>query len=508
MSDGVRARLRGLAVAAWPTAVVGLLAGIAATAGSYATAGFTPGFVAAPVAGAIETYSPDAVIRYAIEYLGSLGQQLNLLSAVALVVLSFGAIATAWLAVGDRLDNRAVGPALTGVTVWGLTVLLTGSVVLALGAGLPAAATLAVYEVIPAVGKRTGVDVSGARRRVLGLSAGVLGLSALGGVAGQWRTPAVTGDLNDGRAEAREALLATASEQSLDLESESAEPLVSTSFYNVDINAVDPTVQVDDWSLSVTGAVEEEVTVDYDALRAMPSEDRFVSLRCVGDDLNGYKVDNALWTGVEVDRLLEEAGPTSDCECVMLRAADGFYEEFPLEALRGGLIAFGMNGTVLPRGHGYPARALVPGHWGEVNVKWLTEIELLEREAEGYWEKKGWHGTGPVNTVAKIHSVADVDGGKRVGGPAYAGTRGIERVEVSTDGGDTWAEAQLSERLPDPNREFAEDAWRQWAYTYDPPGGEHEVVVRAVDGTGELQPEDRSGSYPSGASGWVSETVR
>jgi hypothetical protein len=143
----------------------------------------------------------------------------------------------------------------------------------------------------------------------------------------------------------------------------------------------------------------------------------------------------------------------------------------------------------------------VPGHWGEINVKWLTEIEVLDEPATGYWEKRGWHGTGPVETVAKLHAVERLgDGRIRVGGHAYAGTRGIQRVEVSVDGGETWADATLSEPLPDP------DTWRMWEHTYEADGA-HEVVVRAYDGTGTRQSSERTGSFPSGPTGWVSRRI-
>jgi hypothetical protein len=197
----------------------------------------------------------------------------------------------------------------------------------------------------------------------------------------------------------------------------------------------------------------------------------------------------------------------------MLRAADDFYEEFPVSALEDGFLAYGMDGARLPRGHGYPVRALIPGHWGEINVKWLTEIEILEEPADGYWEKRGWHGTGPVETVAKLHAVNRLDDGRiEVAGHAYAGTRGISRVEVSTDGGETWTDADLSERLPgafrggEKLRETAQDAWRQWHYVYDA-DEPHEVVVRATDAEGRLQPEEQRESFPRGATGWVSQQV-
>ena len=87
-----------------------------------------------------------------------------------------------------------------------------------------------------------------------------------------------------------------------------------------------------------------------------------------------------------------------------------------------------------------------------------------------------------------------------VGGHADAGTRGIERVEVSTDGGTSWTDATLSESLA------STDVWRQWEHTYEA-SGRHEVVVRAIDGEGNLQPEDRKQAFPSGATGWVRRTV-
>ncbi|SFB84867.1 Mo-co oxidoreductase dimerisation domain-containing protein [Halobiforma haloterrestris] len=253
--------------------------------------------------------------------------------------------------------------------------------------------------------------------------------------------------------------------------------------------------------MTITGEVGDDTTITFDELTGMPTERRFVTLRCVGEDLNGEKLDTAVWTGTPIKPLLEEADPEGECGCAMLHAADDYFVQFPIEALEDGFLAWGMNGRSLPQSHGYPVRVLIPGHWGETNVKWLQEIELLNEEMDGYWEQRGWHGTGPVNTVAKLWSDTVLDDGTiEVAGHAYAGTRGIERVEVSTDGGDSWADAELSEPLP------GDDVWRQWRYEFDPDGS-HEVVVRATDGEGELQPEERSESFPSGATGWVSRTV-
>jgi DMSO/TMAO reductase YedYZ molybdopterin-dependent catalytic subunit len=139
----------------------------------------------------------------------------------------------------------------------------------------------------------------------------------------------------------------------------------------------------------------------------------------------------------------------------------------------------------------------------ETNVKWIDEIELLEEPEDGYWEERGWEGTGPVNAVTKLwdEGITHLDDGTvELAGHAYAGTRGISRVDVSTDNGETWTEAELSDPLPD------EDVWRQWRHEFEP-DGTHEVVVRAVDGEGVMQTQERSSSAPSGPTGWVSRTV-
>ncbi|MDZ7702207.1 MAG: molybdopterin-dependent oxidoreductase [Halobacteriales archaeon] len=500
MRDRVADRLPAL-----EPVLLALAAGAAGVAGSFAVAGFTPDFVAGPIAGLMARALPGAVITFSIVVLGDLGTQLSVLGAIALAVALFAAAAGAGWALGHRLGSRALGSAIAGLLTGAAALLVTGAVLPSLTAGLVAGLVLS----LAAVGgtPTSATAVSPARRRVLVGMAGALAFVVGGSVLGSRVNPVGAGG-TDGeslslspslRADA-DAKLAQASDLSLAVDG--LEPLVSDTFYTVDINATDPALAADDWTLSVTGAVDEELTYTYDDILAREPENQFVSLRCVGESLNGRKMDNALWTGIPIMDLVEPAGVEAGC-CVMLRAADGFYEEFPLSALQDGFLAYGMNGNALPRGHGYPARALIPGHWGEINVKWLTEIEILDQEADGYWEERGWHGTGPVNTVAKLHVQNRLDDGRlEVGGHAYAGTRGIRTVEVSTDGGASWAEATLSESLP------GDDVWRQWIHRYEPPDAAHEVVVRAIDGDGVRQPREESSSFPSGPSGWVKRTIR
>jgi len=490
---------------------VALFAGVAALAGSFAAVGVTPSFVASPLERWLARQMPGIVVSAAIQSLGSLGQQLNLVTAAVVVVVVLGGVARLGLVVGDVLSNRVVPPVLAGTVVFAVVTLLTDSFTSSGGAALATALTLGAVTLSSVVPAREGT--SDDRRRVLTSLGAALGASAVATVLASETTRETAAIPDDATPEVRTALR-TAADNSLSMAG--LEPLVSERFYTVDINAVDPEIDTDSWELTVTGAVEEEITLDMDDIRAMDSRTEFNTLRCVGENLNGKKMDNALWTGVSAMDIVEQANPQSDCECVMLRAADDYFEEFPIAALNGAMLAYEMNGQDLPRGHGAPLRALVPGHWGEINVKWLTEIEILERETDGYWERRGWHGTGPVETVAKIHAVNTLaEGRKQVGGHAYAGTRGVAAVEVSTDGGDTWSEARLSEPLAesvdwegDPGQTpHAPDVWRQWAYEYEPPGGEHEVVARVIEADGTVQPQERRDSFPKGPTGWVTKTI-
>jgi len=563
-TDEARRAGTGDAADAWTGLAVEVAAGGAAVGASFAVAGLSNAFVAAPVAAALTVAAPGAAVTFAIQRLGDLGQPLLFAGALGLTVLALAA--ATWLGVaaaGRLVPNSTTAPPLAaGLATGGLALGLTRAPLASLAAGLAAGAVLALGRTAVATGgsPTDPSTFSPGRRGLLRAIAGALAVVGLGGLVGArpWTDgPASSaalgggsdaasgsGDGSDGAGAgtgsdpAVAALLSAAADRSLDVEG--IEPLVSRSHYQVDINAVDPTIDPDEWTLSVTGAVDEERRFTFEDLTSLPAEHRFVTLRCVGEKLNGEKTDTALWTGVPVTELLGDDLP-DEC-CVMFRAADDFYEEFPLSALEDALLAYRMNGRPLPKAHGRPVRALIPGHWGEINVKWLTEIEILTEEQDGYWEKRGWHGTGPVNTVAKLHGVTTRDDGTiEVGGHAYAGTRGIERVEVSTDGGETWTEADLSEPLPGRVRAStardggdgsggaaddegdaggdaspdpaafvsgeATDAWRMWRHVYEA-AGEHEVVVRAVDGTGTLQPEERADAFPSGPTGWVSKTVR
>lgn len=483
--------------------VGGLLAGIVGLSASYLLAGATAGFVAVPVNALIVDLMPAPILTFSILTLGKLGELIGFVMALALVVVVFGAATLVGRAIADHPFGAVVYAALfTGI----FTLVATTTPLPSLGTAVAVGVVVAFLEF---EGDDELVDES--RRGVLKAAGVVVGFGVVSYIIGSRAHSATASRRNlvesmpwdsERQAEANQEIqrrLEEAASKSLDVRELPSLVSPIEEFYEVDINYLDPQVPPADWELNVTGAVENEFSVTYAELVEMPHEHRFVTLRCVSDPLNGDLIDTALWTGVPVERLFDRANPQG--EFVVLRAKDGYYQEFPMDAFENGFLAYGMNGTLLPTDHGAPVRALVLGHWGEVNVKWLTDIEIHESKVIGYWEHRGWHGTGPVHTVAKLRTVNHLGDRTQVAGHAYAGTRGIGGVQVSVDGGDTWAEARLSDPLGDT------DAWRQWVYEWSPPTGQHTVVVRAVNEDGTVQPMERQKPHPSGATGWVTQEI-
>ena len=479
-----------------------VLAGGTGVVGSFAAAGYTRSFVMQPVDDFVVDATPGAISQYMIENVGGSAHYFHRALSVLLVAGLLSLFALCGLAAARRLDSAVAGVGVAGVGSWALTAALTGAPTLAIGAAVPVA-------VFTAVGAAPGpADPDGSRRRVLAASAGAIGFAGLGIGVGS----TISGsELDIGEtvpgadAETIERRMRDARDRELDVASDELPGLVSTidGFFRTSISDFDPAVPSTDWALTVTGEVGRDTEIEYDQLSGMPVEHRTITLRCVGENLNGHKLDTAVWTGTPIAALLDTVDPDGECGCVMLHGEDGYYVQFPVEVLSDGFLAWGMNGQQLPRKNGHPVRLLVPGHWGETNVKWIDEIELLEEPEDGYWEERGWQGTGPVNTVAKLwdEGITELDDGRyELAGHAYAGTRGIRSVEISTDGGETWADAELSEPLP------GGDVWRQYRYAFDPDGS-HEVVVRAIDDTGDRQEQRRSDPAPSGATGWVTRTV-
>lgn len=280
-------------------------------------------------------------------------------------------------------------------------------------------------------------------------------------------------------------------------------------FYRIDTALVVPSIDEQEWRLRVHGLVEREVTFGYGDLLSMPLVEEFVTIACVSNEVGGDLIGNALWTGVPLTEVLDRAGVLPEAAQLVGRSIDGFTAGFPPELAYDGrapLIAVGMNGEPLPRRHGFPARLIVPGLYGYVSAtKWLTEIELTTWEGfDGYWIPRGWAKEAPIKTQSRIDVPRPSDvlaaGPNVVAGVAWAPLKGIERVEVQV-GERSWREAELTVPLSD-------RAWVQWRTEVDLEPGRHRVRVRATDGTGEVQTEERRPPRPDGATGHHDVVVR
>ncbi len=214
------------------------------------------------------------------------------------------------------------------------------------------------------------------------------------------------------------------------------------------------------------------------------------------------------FTGVRLHYLVSMAVPQSKATHARFKARDGYTESLPLSLISSQpeiLVAYALDGAPLPTGHGFPARILVPGHYGMKGPKWLDSIELASQDDGGYWESEGWDRIALVKTTARFDVPKEGDIVKageavRLLGVAFAGTRRISKVEVSTDGGKSWSAAGLAAPL-------SSLTWVLWDANWIPRQvGAYGLQVRAVDGTGAPQQPTASASYPSGASGY--HTVR
>jgi DMSO/TMAO reductase YedYZ molybdopterin-dependent catalytic subunit len=279
-------------------------------------------------------------------------------------------------------------------------------------------------------------------------------------------------------------------------------------FYRIDTALSVPEIKAEEWELRVHGLVEQEVRLTFQDLLDADLIESHVTLTCVSNPVGGNLAGNAKWLGLPIREVLKRARPTAGADMVLSTSIDGFSASTPLEVLqddRDAMLAIGMNGEPLPLEHGYPVRMVVPGLYGFVSAtKWVVDLEVTRfADSKAYWTQRGWSEHGPIKTMARVEvpkSFAVVKAGKvAIGGTAWAQTRGITRVEVQIDGGD-WTEAVLSE-------EASVDTWRQWSFAWDATPGSHYIKVRATDGTGDVQTEQRADPVPDGASGWQSVMV-
>jgi DMSO/TMAO reductase YedYZ molybdopterin-dependent catalytic subunit len=286
-------------------------------------------------------------------------------------------------------------------------------------------------------------------------------------------------------------------------------------FYRIDTNLIVPSVDANTWRLNVKGLVRNgPLQFTYDELKAMSSVSEYATLECISDKIEGDLISTAYWKGVPLRSILEKAQILPEAIYVVFRCVDGYDVGIPLDRglMEGTILAYEMNGVPLPAEHGYPVRAIVPGLYGMMNAKWITEIELVDRIYEGFWQRRGWANNAKYQTHSKIVFPGDalrnrfeelstniaVGNKSPIAGIAFAGDRGISKIEVSTDGGNTWQTAAIKGPL-------SINSWVLWALDWIPQSrGRYNIVVRATDKAGNLQTAEIRDNYPSGATGYHS----
>ncbi|HEX8343936.1 MAG TPA: molybdopterin-dependent oxidoreductase [Actinoplanes sp.] len=273
-------------------------------------------------------------------------------------------------------------------------------------------------------------------------------------------------------------------------------------FYRVDTALTVPRIDPANWSLRIHGMVDRETELSFADLLERPLIERDITLNCVSNEVGGPYIGTARWLGVPLAPLLREIGVRPDANQVVARSVEGMTIGTPVETVLDGrdtMLCVGMNGEPLSLEHGFPVRMLTPGLYGYAGAcKWITEIELTTFDRfDAYWVRRGWGARGPVKTASRIdrpEPFAPVKAGRvTVAGVAWAQTRGIAKVEVRVDDGE-WATAEL---LPVPSI----DTWVQWRHVWAATDGPHTLTVRATDGTGAVQTDQRATPFPDGATG-------
>ena len=285
-----------------------------------------------------------------------------------------------------------------------------------------------------------------------------------------------------------------------------------------DIPVVDP----EDFRLAIGGAVERPISLSLDDLRAREQVTMPVTFECAGNGRALLEprpvsqpwlteaVGTAEWRGTPLAPLLAEAGVSGDAVEVLLRGMDrglegddaqAYERSLPLADTDGALLAHEMNGAPLPPQHGFPLRLVVPGWYGMTNVKWLEAITVLEEPFQGYqnavayrlYDEDGTPGepvtrmlprslTVPPGVPEFMSRERHLEPGRvELSGRAWSGYGVIERVEVSTDGGATFSDADLGPVL-------GHAAWRGWSFMWEAAPGEHVICSRATDSAGNTQP--------------------
>lgn len=274
------------------------------------------------------------------------------------------------------------------------------------------------------------------------------------------------------------------------------------------------------WKLVIDGNVSNQLELSLDDFRQYPKQTLPITMECAGNNRSDLQprvpgnpfqngaISTAIWGGVPLYEILAKVGIKSGSIEVLFEGMDGgepvpsvakeqYLRSLTLDMANNPnvLLAYEMNGEPLSLEHGYPLRLVVPGWYGMASVKWLKRISLITVKHRSFFQGERYFIEEDDGTETPVEDIQvksliswPQDGGAlvqqshNVSGLAWSGSGHIKRVQVSSDGGDTWEDA----KLVGPRYEFA---WQQWNYSWTPASeGHYTIVARAEDEQGNLQP--------------------
>ncbi len=453
-----------------------------------------------PVAETVMDATPVVLAVPLLRLLGPFAKPLALWGAIALVLV-LGGLAGVLLSrcygvVVSRpsWQRSAIVGSIAAVFVLEALVLLRAGVVIGIAAG--------VYVVVVSLLNRSRCRPPGDARRTLlkqlGLTVATFGVA----------TFAFGDALRRGKQAERvraapfvEAQVGQPDPPPWDTPGLSALVTPTSRFYTMSKNVADPVIPPDAWGLDIFGGEHRSfVRLTPADILALPRVHQYVTLECISNAVGGPLMGNAMWTGVQLQHLLDLVGVSAGTRRVIVRAEDGEDDSLPLEDARHPLVllAYGMGGEWLRPEHGYPLRLLVPGWYGFKSVKWLRSMTLSPDDYQGHWQRRNWVDRAIIHPVARIDFAQESATGLLTGGVALTGGRGVSAVDVRANGG-AWQAATL--RVPP----LGEATWVQWMATLAV-RGEVLVEARVIDGAGQPQTAVTQGQFPSGATGY--HTVR
>ena len=282
--------------------------------------------------------------------------------------------------------------------------------------------------------------------------------------------------------------------------------------YKVFIRSEPTVIDGETWSLPITGLVDNPMNLTLDDIRTRyEARNEFVTLSCISNRVGGSLIGTTYWTGASLQDILADVQPQGDARYLFITSGDGFYETVDLDLIDSDkrvMLAYNWDGNPIPFDHGFPLRIWLPDRFGMKQPKWITGIEVIGDYEEGYWVERGWSKDALVKSTSVVDTVAVdsmiEDGDLKlvpIGGIAYAGVRGISKVEVRVDNEPNWREAELRAPLSDVT-------WVIWRYDWPFEEGRHEFQVRCVEADGTPQIEEDGPPRPDGATGIHTKSAR